>query len=181
MASAAVLLATGFEEIEAITVIDVLRRAEVDTTIVGVGSRSITGAHGIAVLADRSIDELGDDEFDVIVVPGGQPGANNLRDDPRVQALLTAQHARGGQLAAICAGPIALAKAGVLHRRAVTSYPGYATQLGDVDYREDDVVQDGELVTSRGPGTALVFALALVARLVGEDEAADLGARMLAP
>jgi 4-methyl-5(b-hydroxyethyl)-thiazole monophosphate biosynthesis len=180
MASAAVLFATGFEEIEALTVVDVLRRAEVQTTMIGIGAKSITGSHGITVQVDRTIDELGDEGFDVIVLPGGMPGAANLRDDARVQALVQRQHARGAQLAAICAGPIALAKAGVVQGRAVTSYPGFAPQLGAVDYREDDVVQDGTITTSRGPGTALRFALALVARLVGEDEAADLGARMLA-
>ncbi len=181
MATAAVLLATGFEEIEALTVVDVLRRAEVQTTMVGVGARAITGSHGITVQVDRTIDELDDDGYDVVVLPGGMPGASNLRDDARVQALIVRQQGAGRQLAAICAGPIALAKAGVLSGRKVTSYPGFASQLGDVDYREDDVVQDDELVTSRGPGTALAFALTLVARLVGEDEAADLGARMLAP
>jgi 4-methyl-5(b-hydroxyethyl)-thiazole monophosphate biosynthesis len=182
MASACVLLADGFEEIEAITVIDVLRRAGVECTTVGVGSATPTGSHAIAVRVDAEIGDVDDDaRFDVVVLPGGLPGATHLRDDERVQALVRRQHARGGQLAAICAAPIALAKAGVLAGRRVTSYPGFQTQLGAVEYVDDAVVADGSIVTSRGPGTALRFALALVERLVGVDAAKDVGARMLAP
>jgi 4-methyl-5(b-hydroxyethyl)-thiazole monophosphate biosynthesis len=180
MASACVLLANGFEEIEAITVIDVLRRAGVDCTTIGVGTCTPKGSHDIPVGADVEIDDVADDAYwDVVVLPGGLPGATNLRDDARVQALVRRQHERGGSLAAICAGPIALAKAGVLAGRRVTSYPGFAPQLGEVEYLDEAVVTDGTIVTSRGPGTAMAFALALVERLRDPDVARDVGARML--
>jgi len=180
MATACVLLANGFEEIEAVTVIDVLRRGGVECTVVGVGTRAPTGSHAITVTADVAIDDLGEDAtWDVVVLPGGMPGATNLRDDPRVQAIVRRQHERGAALAAICAAPIALAPAGVLAGRRVTSYPGFLPQLGDVEYVEDEVVTDGGLVTSRGAGTAMAFALALVERLRGREVARDVGARML--
>jgi 4-methyl-5(b-hydroxyethyl)-thiazole monophosphate biosynthesis len=116
----------------------------------------------------------------MVVLPGGMPGASNLRDDARVQALLAAQHAGGGRIAAICAAPIALAPAGVLHGRRATSYPGFADQLTGARYVEQPVVVDGPLITSRGPGTALPFALALVAELCGAERAEALGRAMLA-
>lgn len=182
MPTACVLLANGFEEIEAITAIDVLRRGGVETTVVGVGTRAPVGSHAIGVSTDVEIDEVGDDAaWDVIVLPGGLPGATNLRDDARVQSLVKRQHARGGSLAAICAGPIALASAGVLHGRRVTSYPAARQQLGDVQYVEDAVAIDGPLVTSRGPATAVAFALALVEHLRGPDVAREVGAKMLVP
>jgi 4-methyl-5(b-hydroxyethyl)-thiazole monophosphate biosynthesis len=180
MVTAGVLLANGFEEIEAVTVIDVLRRGGVECTVVGIGTRAPTGSHAITVTADVAIDDLAADaSFDVIVLPGGMPGATNLRDDARVQALVRRQHDRGGSLAAICAGPIALAPAGVLAGRRVTSYPGFLSQLGDVEYVDDAVVTDGGLVTSRGVGTAMAFALALLERLRGAEIAHDVGSRML--
>jgi len=176
-----VLLADGFEEIEAITVVDVLRRAGVTCTVVGVGTTTPTGSHHIAVGADVELGALAEDAaWDVVVLPGGMPGALQLRDDARVQALVRRQHDRGGRLAAICAAPIALAKAGVLEGKRVTSYPGFAGQLGAVDYVEEPVVVDGNLVTSRGAGTAMAFALALVECLRGRETARDVGERMLA-
>jgi 4-methyl-5(b-hydroxyethyl)-thiazole monophosphate biosynthesis len=179
MRSACVLLAPGFEEIEAITVIDVLRRADVETAIVAVDGREVTGSHGITVVSDIGVDVAFDRRWDLVVLPGGMPGATNLRDHPRVQALVRAQRERGGLLAAICAGPIALAKAGALEGRRATSYPGFGPMLGAIDYREEAVVDDGEVITSRGPGTALAFALHLVERLVGAPARAALADRML--
>jgi 4-methyl-5(b-hydroxyethyl)-thiazole monophosphate biosynthesis len=175
----AVLLAPGFEEIEAVTVIDVLRRAGVEVTTVAVREREVAGAHGITVVADTTLAGVGARGFGWLVLPGGLPGATTLRDDPQVQALVKQQHQRGGALAAICAAPIALAQAGVLQGRRVTSYPGFEPQLGDVRYQPHAVVDDGAIVTSRGVGTALAFALALVARLRGQAVADDLAARML--
>jgi 4-methyl-5(b-hydroxyethyl)-thiazole monophosphate biosynthesis len=177
--TACVLLADGFEEIEAITVIDVLRRAEVDTTIIGVDTDHPRGSHGIRVEADQPLAAAAQRCFDLVVLPGGLPGATNLRDHPGVQQLVRAQHDREGLVAAICAAPIALASAGVLHGRKATSFPGFLAQLGDVEYLEDRVVQDGHVVTSRSAGTAMAFALALVARLRGPEIADQVGARML--
>lgn len=179
MSKVCVLLAPGFEEIEAVTVIDVLRRAEVETTIVGVESLSVTGSHGITVAADALLGDVGDVVWDAVVLPGGMPGAAHLRDSEAVQALLKLQRERGGHLAAICAAPIALSKAGLLEGKNVTSYPTFADQLSCGEYLEDPVVVDGVLITSRAPGTALRFALQLVAEIEGGDTAQRLAESML--
>ncbi len=172
------LLAPGFEEIEAVTVADVLRRAGVDLRLVGVGALHVRGAHGIVVRADVALGDAAAEEWDLVVLPGGLPGATNLRDDPEVQRFL-AEHAAEGEVAAICAAPIALGRAGLLEGRRATCYPGFEDGLGGAEVAEAAVVEDGPVVTSRGPGTALPFALTLVERLVGADKAAELRRGML--
>jgi len=179
MARVCVLLAPGFEEIEAVCIIDVLRRAEVDTTIVGVEAKDVRGAHGIRVEADALLSDAAADRWDMIVLPGGLPGSTHLRDSEPVQALLRKQQRSAGHLAAICAAPIALSAAGVLAGKKATSYPGFAEQLDCGDYVDEDVVVDGKVITSRGPGTALHFALRLVAELGDSDKATQLAAGML--
>jgi 4-methyl-5(b-hydroxyethyl)-thiazole monophosphate biosynthesis len=175
-----VLLAEGFEEIEAVTIVDVLRRAEIETVTVALADRAVTGSHGITLQADTTLANVRAESWDLIVLPGGMPGARHLRDDPGVQALLAEQHAAGGRLAAICAAPIALAPVGALEGRRVTSYPGFADQLSGADYVDEPVVVDGPLITSRGPGTALPFALAIVAELGGVERADALAQALLA-
>lgn len=177
MASAVVLLAEGFEEIEAVTIIDVLRRAEVEVHVAALSGEIVTGSHGIRIAADGKLADLDASRFDAVILPGGMPGAKNLRDDERVQALIRETAARGGLLGAICAGPIALESAGVLAGKRATSYPGHP--LPSAVYGEERVVEDGNVVTSRGPGTALEFALKLVERLVSPDAARSHRARML--
>jgi len=174
-----VLLAEGFEEIEAVTILDVLRRAELDVTALGVAGIEVAGSHGIVVRADATLAAAAGRRWDLVVLPGGMPGAAHLRDSEPVQALVKEQHARGGLLGAICAAPIALAAAGVLAGRRVTSFPGFEQQLEGARYSEECVVVDGHLVTSRGPGTALPFALRLVAELCGASKAAELGKALL--
>ena len=174
-----VVLANGFEEIEAVTVIDVLRRAGVEVTMLGVDGAEITGSHGISVKADAVLAEEADRRWDIVILPGGLPGAHTLRDSEAVQALIRRQHAAGGKLAAICAAPIALGKAGVLAGRRATSYPGFESELHGAEVVAEPVVRDRELLTSRGPGTAMEFALALVSDLKGEEEASELRKRML--
>lgn len=180
MSRAVVLLAPGFEEIEAVTVIDVLRRAGVETSSLGTAGQQVKGAHGIVVRADGLLGEHAAETWDLIVLPGGMPGAVNLRDDAAVLELLARQERRGGALAAICAAPIVLARAGLLEGRAATCYPGFEDQLGGADVRDERVVVDGPMTTSRGPGTAIEFALSLVEQLVGQDQAESLAASMLA-
>lgn len=179
MSKVCVLLAPGFEEIEAITVIDVLRRAEIPTTVVGVEARSVTGSHAITVDADAVLGEVAEEVWDLVVLPGGMPGSANLRDSDAVQRLVTAQHERGARVAAICAAPIALSRAGVLEGKRATSYPAFADQLKCGQYSEEPVVIDGNVVTSRAPGTALRFALTLVEQLKGADTAQRLADGML--
>jgi 4-methyl-5(b-hydroxyethyl)-thiazole monophosphate biosynthesis len=172
MKKVAVLLSQGFEECEALTTVDVLRRAGLTCDMVGVEAIETTGSHGISVLADRTLTEDMDD-YDMVVLPGGLPGAEHLRDDARVIALLRRFDAQGKFIAAICAAPMALKAAGVTDGRAFTSYPGArfdALFAGD-DYREENVVRDGHVITSRGPATTLAFAYALVEAL-GTDAGA---------
>lgn len=173
----AVPLAEGFEEIEAVTVVDVLRRAGIVVRVLGLRTGQVTGSHGITVNADaRLMDEV-EQPFDAIVLPGGLPGATNLRDDPHVQEMIRAQHEAGRLLAAVCAGPLALSAAGVLKDRRATGYPGHTIDCRE--YANERVVVDGNIITSRGVGTAIDFALAIVTALVGQAEADALREKML--
>ena len=172
-----VLLAEGFEEIEAVTIIDVLRRADLPVTVASLSSPRVCGAHDIVVIADCLLDEVKDQSFDAIILPGGMPGSRNLRDDARVISLLQSQQRLNKYLGAICAAPIALEAAGVLQGKRATSYPGY--DLPSAQVSEERLVVDGKLVTSRGPGTALEFALEWVKILAGAEAAERLRRGMI--
>jgi protein deglycase len=179
MKKAAVLLAHGFEETEAITVIDVLRRAQVHVDVLGVEGVQVKGSHAITVACDAPLSAHAHTLYDAVVLPGGMPGAATLRDDAGVQAFVRA-HAEAGKLvAAICAAPIALASAGVLTGKRATCFPGFEDQLGGAAYETTAVVKDGRVITSRGVGTALKFALALVEDLVSPAVAKKLHDAML--
>lgn len=164
---ALVLLADGFEEIEAVTIVDVLRRGGIAVTTAALGASPVTGSHGIAVGADRLLDGISAADFDAIVLPGGLPGSRNLKEDARVLALLGAAARANKTIAAVCAAPIALEAAGVLAGKRATAYPGH--ELPSARYSEERVVVDGNVVTSRGVGTVLEFALVLVGRLAGVE------------
>ncbi|MFP4130925.1 MAG: DJ-1 family glyoxalase III [Thiohalospira sp.] len=180
MSSVLIPLAEGFEELEAITIVDILRRGQVEVTTAGVEPGPVTASRGTILIPDAELDEVLAQTFDLIALPGGLPGANHLRDDERVQRLLRDQATAGRAVAAICAGPKALAAAGLLVGRRVTSFPGAldgVEQPGMV-YLEDPVVTDGPVtgvdgtgpvITSRGPGTAMDFALTLLERLEGRE------------
>jgi len=165
----AVFLAEGFEEGEALFVVDILRRAGFQCNSVSINEKMVKGCHGIEVLTDKIIsDEI--KEYDMIVLPGGLPGATNLRDDERVIELVKYfDKAPEKFVAAICAAPMILEKAGIIKGRTVTSYPGeeYTTLLKDANYVEDIVVVDDHLITSRGPASTLPFAYTLVDALGG--------------
>lgn len=177
--SVAVLFAEGFEEIEAITIIDVLRRAEIETFMTGIAGDSVTGANGVTVSMDNQIGDLDINALDAVVLPGGIPGANNLADSADVQALLQAATAADKQVGAICAAPIALASAGLSEGRSVTCYPGFEDQVTGATCTGERVQIDGKLITGKGPGAALEFALALVAEFGKPDTAAALREGML--
>jgi 4-methyl-5(b-hydroxyethyl)-thiazole monophosphate biosynthesis len=179
MPRVAVILADGFEEVEALAIIDVLRRAEIETVVAGLHDGVITSARKVKVVPDTVIDTVKADDFDMIVLPGGQPGADNLNADPRVKELLTSFCQKGKLTGAICAAPIVLASAGLLQGKRATSYPSYKDRLGGAKYEEKSVVVDGNLLTSRGPGTALAFGLAIVERLVGKEKAQKIKEAML--
>ncbi len=179
MAKVVILLAEGFEEVEAVAIIDVLRRAEIETVIAGLHAGPVASARKVRVVPDSTIDAVQADAFDMLVLPGGQPGADNLNADPRVKALIRDFAAKGKITAAICAAPYVLANAGVLEGKRVTSYPSYRNRLGGARYEERTVVSDGPVLTSRGAGTALNFGLALVERLAGADKARVIKEAML--
>lgn len=159
-------LADGFEELEAITIIDLLRRAGFEVVTAGLHDGPIKASRGTRHLADINIDEAVNRDFDLVALPGGLPGADHLRDDPRVQQILRRQNDKGGEIAAICAAPRALVAAGVTEGRRITGYPGALDgSPGDYRYTGKPVEIDGNVVTSRGPGTAMDFALTLIERL----------------
>lgn len=179
MKRACVLLADGFEETEAVTCIDVLRRAEIKVEVLGVEARKVTGSHGIVLEADALLSDRKSEAFDLVVLPGGMPGATVLRDHWGVQKLVQAQHASGRLIGAICAAPIVLAKAGVLEGKRATCFPGFEDQLAGAIFAAGAVVQDGKIITSRGVGTSMQFALALVEALRDKPAARKLAERML--
>jgi 4-methyl-5(b-hydroxyethyl)-thiazole monophosphate biosynthesis len=170
-------LANGFEEIEAVTVIDVLRRANVEVVVATLASDMVEGAHGLQVAADRSLAAVAAADFDAIVLPGGQPGSRNLRADDRLRELVQALARAGKIVAAICAAPTVLEAAGVLQGKRATAFPG--EELPSADYSFDRVVEDGNVITSRAAGTAMEFALTLVRRLAGHKAATEVRQRML--
>jgi len=180
MSRVLVPLATGFEEIEAVTVVDLLRRASIEVHTASLEGPLVTGSRGIIVKADIALDAAVPDDYDMIVLPGGMPGAEHLKNDSRVIALLHRFAASGRFTAAICAAPGVLAHAGLLDGRAATSYPGFlnAQSAPGLRLREDPVVVDGKVVTSRGPGTAMEFGLALIELLAGADAREQVQARL---
>ena len=176
MATALVLLAEGFEELEAVTIIDVLRRGEVTVTTASLGAERVTGSHQISLQADALLDAVTVESFDALVLPGG-PGARTLREDARAQATIKRAAAAGKLLAAVCAAPTALDAAEVLAGKRATSYPGSA--LPSAHWVQESVVVDGNVITSRGPGTSMAFALAVVERLSGAAVAKATAERLL--
>jgi len=166
-----ILLADGFEEIEALTVVDVLRRADIVCDIVSLGDVKVMGSHGIVVKYDKTISDGNLDQYDGIILPGGQPGSDNLKEDVRVIELVKDYFATGKLVAAICAAPIVLAEAGILNGRACTCYPGYEGELdqNNAIVKEDLVVKDENIITSRGPATALEFSYEIL-NYLGEEK-----------
>lgn len=163
----AVLLAEGFETIEALTTVDILRRAGVVCDTFAVGDIDVMTSHKVVVKADRIFNEEVKD-YDVVVLPGGMPGATNLRDDSRVIKLLQEFNENNKLIAAICAGPISLGTAGISQGRNVTCYPGFEDQLGDCNYQNELVVVDGNIITGRGPAAAIPFAFEILKHVAPE-------------
>jgi len=179
MAKVLIPLAEGFEELEAVAVIDVLRRAGIEVITAGLQPGPVASARKVAVIPDTTIDTARAEDFDMIILPGGQPGSDNLSADIRIDKLLKDFHTADKLIGAICAAPTVLAKAGLLSGRQATSYPGYQEKLGGAYYLDKMVVEDGKTITSQGPGTAIPFALAIVSRLAGSRTAEDIAKAML--
>ena len=161
-----VLLANGFEEIEAITPVDILRRAGAEVFLAGVDGMLLTGKTGVTIQADCSLAEAARKSIDLLILPGGGAGAKTLMIHPEAQKLIQAVYRSGKPVGAICAAPMALHAAGVL-KGAYTCYPGVESSIGG-DFVEKSVITEGQITTSRGPGTAMAFSLELVGRLFGE-------------
>ncbi len=177
MKKVCILLAEGFEEVEALTVCDVMRRAGVQCDLVSMKDEYVTSNHNVCVKSDRKFD--GNMEYDMVILPGGLPGATNLRDDQRVIEFVQKMYKEKEIVAAICAAPIVLGRAGLTEGKKITSYPGYEEELPGCIYLEDIVVADGNIITSRGPATAMKFAYTLLEALGLKEKAESISERML--
>ncbi len=183
MASVLVPLAQGFEELEAVTVIDLLRRATIDVTVAGLTPGPITASRGTVIVPDLSLDEALQQQYDMVVLPGGQPGATHLEQDERIIELVKKMAAEDKYTAAICAAPTVLAAAGLLDGKRVSSYPAAidAGQYPKIKLTRRSTVTDGKVVTSKGPGTAMDFALELIRLLAGKDKRDEVEAALQRP
>jgi 4-methyl-5(b-hydroxyethyl)-thiazole monophosphate biosynthesis len=171
-------LAQGCEEIEAVTIIDILRRAGITVVSAGLDRQPVRASRGVMLVPDTTLDAVLNENFDMIVLPGGQPGTDNLMADKRVIALLKKMAQQGKYVAAICAAPSVLASAGLLEGKKATSFPTCLDGFANIDLQTAAVVEDGNLITSRGPGTAMDFALALAERLVGKAKRREVEAAL---
>lgn len=164
-------LADGFEELEAVTIIDLLRRADIEVVTAGLNPGPVTASRGTVLLPDTDLNTVADETFDMIVLPGGLPGAQHLDDDERIHRLLQRHASDNRYTAAICAAPKVLANAGLLDGKSATSYPGFivSEDYPRVRVLDQPVVIDGQVITSRGPGTAMDFALQLIESLTDVD------------
>ena len=173
-------LANGFEEVEALCPLDLLRRAGVEVTTVGIGAEQITGSHGITVQADISDAFYTDSAPDMIILPGGMPGSKNLDASRTVDTAIKAAARRGAFIGAICAAPFLLGKRGLLAGKRAICYPGFEGELSGAEIAKERVVRDGNIITAAGMGVALEFGLALVTALKGEETADNLRRAVLA-
>lgn len=170
-----VFFAEGFEEIEALTVVDMLRRVDVDTVMVSIGNdKTVNGAHGIPVVTDGIFTEFSYEDGTMAVLPGGMPGTNHLLAHEGVRQVLLSYQEEKKYIAAICAAPSVLGAAGLLEGRHATCYPGFEEKLLGAKAMPDAVVIDGNIITSKGMGTAISFGAALISRLVSEEAAEEL-------
>ncbi len=179
MKTALVLFAEGSEELEAVTIVNILRRGGVTVSLAGLTSGALRGSRGITLQPDTTLEAALNQEFDMIVLPGGQPGTNNLKTDARVLQLVKKMHAQEKFVTAICAAPSVLATAGLLDGKRATSFPTALNNFPNVNLQAAAVVEDGKLITSRGPGTAMDFALTLLERLVSAAKRVEVEAGLV--
>lgn len=180
MKKAIVFLATGFEEMEAIGTVDILRRGGIETKIVSItGEHKVSGAHGIEVTADALFCDTDFSNTDALVLPGGMPGSKNLNEHEPLKELLIQQYKQGKLVAAICAAPLVLGGLGFLKGRRATCYPGFEPTLIGANVTGEAVEKDGNIITGRGPGLVQNFALALVAELKSKAVAEEIAAGLL--
>lgn len=175
-------LAEGFEEVEAISIIDVLRRADLDVVVVSVtGKTEVTGAHQINVVADALFENMNYDQVDMIVLPGGIPGATNLDAHSGLKDMIRKFDTDKKSLAAICAAPLVLGNLGILNGKQAVCYPGYEKYLKGAEVLTIPVVESGNVITGRGAGVSMKFALKIVEKMVSQEKAEVLAKQMLVP
>ena len=176
-----IFLADGFEEIEGLTVVDLLRRAGIDITMVSINKdKSVKGSHGISLMADSVFPDTDFSDADMLVLPGGMPGTRYLSEYAPLVSLLRDFYNKEGKIAAICAAPTVLSSLGFLTDKKATCYPSMMQQLDCRETSEESVVTDGNITTSRGLGTALPFALSLIGQLISEDKAREIAVSVVA-
>lgn len=178
MKKVVVPMANGFEEIEAITIIDILRRAGAEVTIAGVSKRNLTGAHAVEIVADSVVAEVNAQQFDMLALAGGYDNAISLANDAKTQDLIKEMNSAGKFVTAICASPLALHSAGVLDGKKYTCYPSVEKSIGG-NFTGEDIAVDGNIITSKGPATAGIFALFLVEKLFGSGKKDEVASAML--
>jgi len=162
-------LAPGCEELEAVTIIDLLRRAEIEVVVAGLTDGVITGSRGTRLVPDVTLDQALNQEFDMMALPGGLPGSDHLANDPRIVGLLQKLNASGRFVGAVCAAPKVLARSGILNGKTATAYPGVLQAENHPAISGDAVTRDGRVITSRSAGTAMDFALELIEALAGHE------------
>ncbi|MBR2965111.1 MAG: DJ-1/PfpI family protein [Clostridia bacterium] len=175
----AVLLADGFEEIEALTPVDMLRRAGLEVVTVGISSKIALGSHGIPVVCDKLPTEVELGKISTVILPGGMPGSLNLDASPFTDEIISSVSSRGGRIAAICAAPLVLGRRGLLKGKRATCYPGFEAELSGATVTGEPVVTDGNITTAKGMGAALAFAKELVALLVSKEKAEELSSAIM--
>ena len=180
MKKAAIFFGTGYEEIEALTVVDLLRRAGVEAVCVAVDNAdSVAGSHGITVKMDAGIDAVDFDSFDILVCPGGMPGTKSLEACRKLVDNLHHFYKEGRLIAAICAAPSIFGHMGLLEGKRACIYPGMEAELTGAEVCYDSVVKSGNIITSRGMGTAIAFSLAIIAALTDQKTADDLAEKIV--
>lgn len=166
---ALIILANGFEEIEAVTTIDILRRAHFSVLTAGLTSKIVTGSHHITLMTDAMLTEVKDQTFDIVILPGGEPGTSNLENSPLVSEILINQNKANRWIAAICAAPRILDKLGILNNRTATIHPAVKPQIKHGTLKDSAVVVDKKIITGRGAGVAVEFALAIIEALSSHE------------
>ncbi len=177
---AVIILAPGYEELEAVAVVDILRRAGIDIKIAGLDSAPVPSARDVKIVPDTTLDEIRDERFDLVILPGGLDSTETLAKDERVVDMLKRQLQGGRMVGAICAAPTVLDRHGLSKGRQITCHPVCRQAVKNSNLSQDRVVEDGLLVTSQAPGTALEFALRLVERLEGSEKMEEVNKGILA-
>ncbi len=181
MPSVLIPFADGVEEMEAVILVDVLRRGGLEVTTAGMADGPVTASRGVRLLPDRAWSDVQPNSFEALAIPGGAEGVNRLKADARILEAVRSFHRHGKWIAAICAGPLVLQEAGILQGRRITCHPAVADRLTATPRTEERVVIDGNLVTSQGPGTSFEFALALVRCLLSEEKSLLISKAMILP